>query len=72
MHLYRCFSLGTAHSNIAKNSELHDLIFRKHYGDKTKSSKKSWTFQILDLRVQAKFHVLKRKHVQKVLLCIKL
>ncbi len=48
---------------------MHDFTIRKEYEDKTKKSKKSWTFQFLDVRVQWKFHVFKKKNAETVSLC---
>ncbi len=45
----------------AKTCSTHDFTIRKQYEDKTKKSKKIMDFQFLDVRVQWKFHVFKRK-----------
>ncbi len=45
----------------AKTGSTHDFTLRKQYEDKTKNSKKIMDFQFLDVRVQWKFHVFKKK-----------
>ncbi len=49
----------------AKACSTHDFTIRKQFEDKTKNSKKSWIFQFLDVLVQWKFHVFKRKSTQR-------
>ncbi len=57
-----CFLYGKSSKSIlfrhqialkpSKMRSTHDFTFRKQYGDKTKSAKKSWNFQFLDFWVQ--------------------
>ncbi len=46
---------------LAKSCSTHDFTNRKQYEFKTKNSKNSWIFKFLDVRLQWKFHVLKKK-----------
>ncbi len=55
----------------AKTCSTHDFTLRKQYEDITKTHKKSWIFQFLDVRVQWKFHVFKKKPQERCHLAFK-